>query len=322
MEVLMKSQFLRLCGLAAVLGGTLFLLMIFLGDANLEDTFIWLLTPLPALLLTFGVAGLSTFSGENGGIRIILLVIGIATILTAVGFALMAWLNVEDGWMVMILGVVLISLGLLVFGLANWQAQVLPRWNWLPLVVGAIATAIIIIGSLAPSSEDSDLGFYLWFGAIGAGWVLLGLIILLDGRTSSTALTTLITLFTLSLLLAACQANSTEPLVRFREPANNASVSSPVRVVMSAENFTVEPAGDGTVHEGAGHLHVMVNTPCIAAGQTIPKDETHLHFGDGSTETELDLPAGEHTLCLQAADGAHTALSGEGMTHTITVTVP
>jgi hypothetical protein len=152
--------------------------------------------------------------------------------------------------------------------------------------------------------------------------VLLGVIILLDGRRPSLALTTLITLFALNLLLAACQGNSTEPLVRFSEPANNASVSSPVRVVMSADNFTVEPAGDGTVHDGAGHLHIMVDTPCIAAGQTIPKDETHLHFGDGSTETDLELATGEHTLCLQAADGAHTALEGEGMTHTITVNVP
>jgi hypothetical protein len=266
MEVFMKSQFLRLCGLAAVLGGTLFLLMIFLGDANLEDTFIWLLTPLPALLLTLGVAGLSTFSSENGGIRIILLVNGIATVLTAVGFALMAWLNVEDGWMVMILGVLLISLGLLVFGLANWQAKVLPRWNWLPLVVGTLATAILIIGSMLPSSQDSELGFYLWFGTIGAGWVLLGLIILLDGRHPSPALTTLITLFALGFLLTASRANSTEPLVLFSEPANNASVSSPARVVMTAENFTVEPAGDGAVHDGAGHLHIMVDTPCIAAG--------------------------------------------------------
>ena len=48
----------------------------------------------------------------------------------------------------------------------------------------------------------------------------------------------------------------------------------------------------------------------------------HLHFGDGSIETELALTPGEHTLCLQAADGAHTALPGEGMTHTISITVP
>ena len=131
-------------------------------------------------------------------------------------------------------------------------------------------------------------------------------------------------LMALGLALGACSVTgaASEPGVRFAEPRDGASVSAPVRVVMSAENFTVEPAGDGSVHEGAGHLHIMVDTPCIEAGNTIPKDETHLHFGDGSTETELDLAPGSHTLCLQAADGAHTALPGEGMTHTISVTVP
>ncbi|CUS03314.2 ATPases of the AAA+ class [Candidatus Promineifilum breve] len=136
------------------------------------------------------------------------------------------------------------------------------------------------------------------------------------------AITTLtFLLLAVGLLLAAC-GGASEPVVRFAEPRDGASVAAPVRVVMAAENFTVEPAGDGALHDGAGHLHIMVDTPCVAAGQTIPKDETHLHFGDGSIETELALTPGEHTLCLQAADGAHTALPGEGMTHTISITVP
>jgi hypothetical protein len=53
----------------------------------------------------------------------------------------------------------------------------------------------------------------------------------------------------------------------------------------------------------------------------IPNDETHRHFGDGSTEADLELSPGRHTLCLQAADGAHIALEGAGMTHQINVTV-
>ena len=40
-----------------------------------------------------------------------------------------------------------------------------------------------------------------------------------------------------------------------------------------------------------------------------------------STEADLDLKPGEHTLCLQAADGAHTALSGEGTTQVVTLSV-
>ena len=134
-------------------------------------------------------------------------------------------------------------------------------------------------------------------------------------------------LLVLALLLGACAPvrpaaqPAAAPRVNFVEPQDGATVAAPVKVVMAAENFVVEPASE-TVTEGHGHLHIMVDTPCVEAGTTIPKDETHLHFGDGSTETELALSPGEHTLCLQAADGAHTALAGEGMTHTITVTVP
>jgi hypothetical protein len=65
----------------------------------------------------------------------------------------------------------------------------------------------------------------------------------------------------------------------------------------------------------------MVDTDCLAAGQVVPKDDTHLHYGKGQLEAELALPPGLHTLCLQAADGAHIALAGEGMTQRITITV-
>jgi hypothetical protein len=109
---------------------------------------------------------------------------------------------------------------------------------------------------------------------------------------------------------------ATGPSVAFASPANGASVSNPVAVTFATHDFTLEPAGE--VHEHAGHLHVMVDVPCVTPGQPIPKDAQHLHFGKGQTEAKIDLQAGEHTLCLQAGDGAHTALD---LTDTITVTV-
>lgn len=106
------------------------------------------------------------------------------------------------------------------------------------------------------------------------------------------------------------------PSVAFTEPAAGATVTSPVQVGLAAFNFTVEPAGE--VHDGAGHLHLMVDVPCVEAGQVIPKDDQHVHLGDGQTDTELPLAPGEHTLCLQAGDGAHTALD---LTREVTFTV-
>lgn len=119
-------------------------------------------------------------------------------------------------------------------------------------------------------------------------------------------------------ILAAC-ATPAQPQVNFTEPQNNATVASPVKLKWAAQNFRVEPAG--AVNTGAGHLHVMVDTPCIAGGQVIVNDDAHKHFGKAQMETELTLTPGKHTLCLQAADGAHVALAGNGMTQQISITV-
>ena len=130
----------------------------------------------------------------------------------------------------------------------------------------------------------------------------------------------------LALLLGACTPvrpaaqPATAPRVYFAQPQDGATVAAPVKVVMAADSFVVEPASE-TVTPGHGHLHIMVDTDCVPAGQGVPKDETHLHFGQGQLEAELDLAPGPHTLCLQAADGLHVALPGAGMTQSIAITV-
>jgi hypothetical protein len=120
-------------------------------------------------------------------------------------------------------------------------------------------------------------------------------------------------------LAAGASSSAGQARVLFTSPADGATVSSPVKVTMGAVNLIVEPAGE--VKAGAGHLHIMVDTDCLAAGQVVPKDDTHLHYGKGQLEAELVLSPGTHTLCLQAADGAHIALAGEGMAQRITITV-
>lgn len=121
-----------------------------------------------------------------------------------------------------------------------------------------------------------------------------------------------------ALVMAGCTGGD-EPEVRFTSPADGATVSSPVSVKWAAENFTVEPAGE--VRDGAGHLHIMVDTACLMPAELVPSDEAHLHFGKAQMEADVELPPGEHTLCLQAADGAHFTLDGEGLTDTISITV-
>ena len=109
------------------------------------------------------------------------------------------------------------------------------------------------------------------------------------------------------------------PSVRFAYPPDGQTVTASFAVVMEATGLVVEPSGE--INEGAGHFHILVNTDFIPAGQVIPTDERHLHFGQGQTTAELQLPPGEHTLRLQFADGAHIALEGDAYRDTITVVI-
>jgi hypothetical protein len=104
--------------------------------------------------------------------------------------------------------------------------------------------------------------------------------------------------------------------VKFLEPLDGAKLTGAVKVRMEATGFTIEPAGE--VKAGAGHFHIIVDGDCVAVGQAIPKDDKNLHYGMAQTEAELTLAAGSHTLCLQAGDGAHTALD---LTDKITIEI-
>ncbi len=107
--------------------------------------------------------------------------------------------------------------------------------------------------------------------------------------------------------------------VMFVEPADGATLKSPFKVVFGVEGMEVEAAGE--VHANKGHHHILIGHPDgVADGTTVPKDDTHIHYGDGSTETELTLDPGEYTLTLQFADGAHSSY-GPKMASTIKVVV-
>jgi hypothetical protein len=106
--------------------------------------------------------------------------------------------------------------------------------------------------------------------------------------------------------------------VQFLEPADGATVRSPVKVRMGVAGMEVRRAGE--MIDGTGHHHVLVDLDPIAAGQQIVKDETHIHFGGAETEAEVTLAPGVHRLTLQFADANHMSYGPE-WARTITVTV-
>ena len=112
--------------------------------------------------------------------------------------------------------------------------------------------------------------------------------------------------------------NKVQPEVFFILPKNGDTVSSPVKITMGVKGMEVEPAGQ--INEGKGHHHLIINGSHIEKGTVVPADSTHIHFGKGQTETELELPPGKHTITMQFADGVHVSY-GESMSSTIEVVV-
>lgn len=106
--------------------------------------------------------------------------------------------------------------------------------------------------------------------------------------------------------------------VSFGEPADGATVSSPVKVVMQVEGMTVKPAG--TQEANTGHHHLIIDGEGIPTGEVVPASKTVIHYGKGQTETELKLEPGKHTITMQFADFAHRSY-GAKMSTTVSVTV-
>lgn len=110
-----------------------------------------------------------------------------------------------------------------------------------------------------------------------------------------------------------------EAAVYFISPEDGATVSGPVTVRFGLRGMGVAPAG--TVAEGTGHHHLIVDAPLPPAGQPIPNDAKHLHFGKGQTETTVTLAPGRHTLQLLVGDHSHVPHDPVVASEVITITV-
>ena len=86
-------------------------------------------------------------------------------------------------------------------------------------------------------------------------------------------------------------------------PQDGETVSSPFVVRFGLRGMGVAPAGIDM--PGTGHHHLVIDASLPPAGQPVPFDDRHKHFGKGQTETELSLPPGEHTLQLILGDHTH-----------------
>lgn len=107
--------------------------------------------------------------------------------------------------------------------------------------------------------------------------------------------------------------------VFFISPADGATVTNPVSIEFGIEGMNVVKAGDN--QPDSGHHHLLVDTDLPDFGLPIPADEHHIHFGDGSTSTEITLEPGTHTLRMLLGDHLHIPHDSPIMSDPITITV-
>jgi Domain of unknown function (DUF4399) len=103
-------------------------------------------------------------------------------------------------------------------------------------------------------------------------------------------------------------------------PQDGATVSQTFTVRFGLKGMGVAPAG--VAHENTGHHHLLIDVKDLpAAGQPIPKDEQHVHFGGGQTEATVTLKPGTHTLQLELGDLNHIPFDPPLVSKIVTVHV-
>ncbi len=103
-------------------------------------------------------------------------------------------------------------------------------------------------------------------------------------------------------------------------PEDGEAVTNPMTVRFGIKGMGIAPAG--VEQPNSGHHHLMIDVDKLPPmDQPIPRNENFLHFGDGQTETSLELNPGKHTLQLLLGDHIHMPHEQPLVSKKITITV-
>ncbi|QVI75214.1 DUF4399 domain-containing protein [Pseudomonas syringae] len=103
-------------------------------------------------------------------------------------------------------------------------------------------------------------------------------------------------------------------------PKDGETVTSPFKVQFGLKGMGVAPAGVDVPETGHHHLLIDVkDQPSMNA--PLPVSDNIRHFGKGQTETEINLPPGQHTLQLLMGDKGHMPLNPSVESKKITINV-
>ncbi len=187
-----SSSWIRPCGLAGTLGGTLWALwyvgVYFVGERYETYEAYNRLMPVVLLLLLAGLAGAHAAQGRahgrSGRTGFVLASVGLVAMIA--GNAAEFWLFTtqpyaeangrQASWALFLVGMLLLAVGSVLFGVATARASILPRLGALLLVVWLPAGILCAVLLGATGLLPGDLAFSLGSAAIlGTGWIVLGL---------------------------------------------------------------------------------------------------------------------------------------------------
>ena len=102
---------------------------------------------------------------------------------------------------------------------------------------------------------------------------------------------------------------------------SDGDVVPPVFIVkFSISGMGIAPAG--VEIENTGHHHLLIDVVEMPDfNQPLPATDNIRHFGKGQSETELQLPEGEHSLQLLLADYAHVPHEPPVMSEVVVIIV-
>ena len=142
-------------------------------------------------------------------------------------------------------------------------------------------------------------------------------------RTTSARLCLILTTsLVLAPLLASAKGTKAakDARVYLISPADGETVTGAFYARFGLRNMGVTHASDDFA--GTGHHHLLIDADdTMEAGEQIPRDKKHIHYGAGETEARLELSPGKHTLQLVLSDSKHFNFDPPLVSEKIMITV-
>ena len=197
-----KEKFVRLSGWALMLAGATFILGFAIGGQETSysdplggsDGFYeysqLVLVPSAMVLFTVGMLGLRSRYGSQvgrfGRFSLVICAIGGAIgFVAAIGLFLL--LQGDGWWVTWMSGMLLVLVGLFLFGIAAIRKRPLPRWNALPLLTVSPFLIILIATLITGSDELSVPILATTFSLTAAGVIALGYVVQGDAGEEMSA---------------------------------------------------------------------------------------------------------------------------------------